>query len=144
MSVRQEYYCLFCVADFREEIRQHESEKDMQNGLSPEVLAKLEKERINPETVTIKQLFPETLDAERNDSPLMSGAEWEIMITYYETRKYLLDKYPQSQKEAEMLGEPWNEEPEECPYILIKVVLIKTGDSCFVVIQGQMFSALIP
>ena len=30
------------------------------------------------------------------------------------TRKYLIEKYPQSQ-EAKMLGQPWEEEPEE-PY----------------------------
>ncbi len=35
------------------------------------------------------------------------------MITYAKTRKYLLEKYPQSQKEARMLGQPWEEEPEE-------------------------------
>ena len=45
----------------------------------------------------------------------MSGAEWEIMITYAKTRKYLVEKYPQSQEEARMLGQPWEEEPEE-PY----------------------------
>jgi hypothetical protein len=45
----------------------------------------------------------------------MSGAEWEIMVTYAKTRKYLLEKYPQSQEEAKMLGQQWDEEPEE-PY----------------------------
>ena len=45
----------------------------------------------------------------------MSGAEWEIMITYAKTRKYLLETYPQSQEEAKMLGQPWEEEPEEKP-----------------------------
>jgi len=31
------------------------------------------------------------------------------------TRKYLIEKYPQSQEEARMLEQPWEEEPEE-PY----------------------------
>ena len=50
--------------------------------------------------ITLKQLFPETLDSDGNDLSLMSGAEWEIMITYAKTRKYLVEKYPQSQEEA--------------------------------------------
>jgi integrase len=45
----------------------------------------------------------------------MSGVEWEIMITYCKARKYLLEKYPQSKKEARMLSQEWQEEPEE-PY----------------------------
>ena len=45
----------------------------------------------------------------------MSGAEWEIMVTYAKIRKYLVEKYPQSQEEAKMLGQEWDEEPEE-PY----------------------------
>ena len=61
------------------------------------------------------QLFPETLDPDGNDLSLMSGAEWEIMITYAKARKYLLEKYPQSQVEAKMLGQEWDEEPGE-PY----------------------------
>jgi hypothetical protein len=101
--------------DFKDKIRQHETEKAEQSSLPPEVLAKLESEGLDPETVTMKQLFPETLDEDGNDLSLMSGAEWEIMITYYSTRKYLLEKYPQSQEEAKMLGQPWDEEPEE-PY----------------------------
>ena len=63
----------------------------------------------------MKQLFPETLDEGGNDLSLMSGAEWEIMITYAKTRKYLLEKYPQSQEEAKILGQHWDEEPNE-PY----------------------------
>jgi hypothetical protein len=85
------------------------------SSLSPEVLAKLRKRGINPETLTLAQLFPATLDDDGNDLSLMSGAEWEIMITYGKTRKYLLEKHPQSQEEAKMLGQPWAEEPEE-PY----------------------------
>ncbi len=101
--------------DFRDKIRQSESEKIEQSSLSPEVLAKLRSEGLDPETVTLKQLFPETFDEEGNDISLMSGAEWEIMITYYGTRKFLLEKYPQSHEEAKVLGHPWAEEPEE-PY----------------------------
>ena len=39
----------------------------------------------------------------------------EIMITYSKTRKYLLERYPQSQEEARMMGQSWAEEPED-PY----------------------------
>ena len=63
----------------------------------------------------MKQLFPEVLDEGGNDISLMSGVEWEIMITYAKTRKYLIEKYPQSQEEARMLRQPWDEEPED-PY----------------------------
>ena len=49
--------------DFKGKIRQHESEKPEASSLSPEVLAKLRSEGLDPETVTMKQLFPESLDA---------------------------------------------------------------------------------
>jgi hypothetical protein len=104
--------------DFKDKIREH-NHRDTGNPeptpLSPEVLEKLRQRGIDPETVTLAQLFPETLDPDGNDLSLMSGTEWEIMITYAKTRKYLLEKYPQSQEEAKMLGQPWDEEPEE-PY----------------------------
>jgi len=45
----------------------------------------------------------------------MSGAEWEIIITYRKTRRFLLEKYPQLQEEAKMLWHPWHEKPYE-PY----------------------------
>jgi hypothetical protein len=101
--------------DFKDKIRVHETEKVEYSSLSPDVLAKLKSQGLDPETVTMKQLFPETLDAEGNDLSLMSGAEWEIMITYAKTRKYLIEKYPQSQEEARLFGHIWEEEPEE-PY----------------------------
>jgi hypothetical protein len=99
----------------KDKINLHDTEKAEHPSLSPEVAAKLKEEGLDPETVTMKQLFPETLDEGGNDLSLMSGAEWEIMITYAKTRKYLLEKYPQSKEEAKMLGQPWDEEPEE-PY----------------------------
>ena len=101
--------------DFKHEIRRHNGEKAGSQSLSPEVSAKLQSQGLDPETVTMEQLFPETLDEGGNDLSLMSGAEWEIMITYAKTRKYLIEKYPQSQEEARMFGQPWDEEPEE-PY----------------------------
>jgi hypothetical protein len=101
--------------DFKGKIRQHKSEKVEESSLPPEVLAKLRSECLDPETVTLKQLFPETLDGDGNDRSLMSGAEWEIMVTYCTTRKSLLEKYPQSREEADMLGQRWDEEPED-PY----------------------------
>ncbi len=35
------------------------------------------------------------------------------MIVYAKTRKYLLENYPQSQEEAKMLRQSWEEEPKE-------------------------------
>src|SRR4030042_1550397 len=101
--------------DFKYEIRRRHNEKAEPPSLPPEVIAKLRSQGLDPETVTMKQLFLEVLDEGGNDLSLMSAAEMEIMITYAKTRKYLLEKYPQSQEEAKMLGHPWDEEPEE-PY----------------------------
>jgi hypothetical protein len=70
-------------------------------------IAKLQSQGLDPETVTLAQLFPATLDDEGNDLSLMSGAEWEIMITYAKTRKFLLEEYPKATEEAKMLGHPW-------------------------------------
>ncbi|MCW4054342.1 MAG: hypothetical protein NWE84_05420 [Candidatus Bathyarchaeota archaeon] len=99
----------------KEEIRRHKKRRACSKSLSPEVVAKLKSRGLDPETVTIEQLFSDVLDEDGNDLSLMSGAEWEIMITYCKTRKYLLEKYPQSKEEAKMSGEPWEEESEE-PY----------------------------
>jgi hypothetical protein len=106
--------------DFKEKVGKLQNKNDievplMSTVLAPEITEKLRKEGIDPNNVTIQQLFPATLDGDGNDLSLMSGAEWEIMITYAKTRKYLLEKYPQSQEEAKMLGQEWDEEPEE-PY----------------------------
>jgi hypothetical protein len=103
--------------DFKCKIRQHnEDQKNTESSsLSPEVIENLKQRGIDPETVTLPQLFPATLDDGGNDLSLMSGTEWKIMITYAKTRKYLLEKYPQSQQEAKMSSQPWEEEPEE-PY----------------------------
>ena len=92
--------------DFKYEIRRHNSEKTEPKSLPPEVLAKLQSQGLDPKTVTMKQLFPETLDEGGTGLSLMSGAEWEIMITYAKTRKYLIEKYPQSQEEAKCWGSP--------------------------------------
>ena len=82
-------------------------------ALSPQVTEKLKQEGIDPKNCSLKQLFPGTLDADGNDLSLMSGAEWEIMVNYATTRKYLIEKYPQSQQEAKTLGQQWDEPPEE-------------------------------
>jgi hypothetical protein len=37
----------------------------------------------------------------------------EIMVAYGTLRKYLIEKYPQSKEEANMLGQVWDEEPDE-------------------------------
>jgi hypothetical protein len=81
--------------DFKEKIYMHDSKKAEPQSLPPEVIAKLKSQGLDPETVTMKQLFPETIDKGGNDLSLMSAAEMEIMITYGKTRKYLIEKYPQ-------------------------------------------------
>jgi hypothetical protein len=106
--------------DFKDKIRQHNIEQAEPPPLPPEVTAKLKEEGLDPKTVTMKQLFPETLDDDGNDLSLMSAAEMEIMITYAKTRKYLLERYPQSQEEARMCGQEWAEEPKEPYQINIK------------------------
>ena len=68
--------------DFKDKIRLHNSEKEAASSLSPDVIAKLQSQGLDPETVTLARLFPATLDDEGNDLSLMSGTEWEIMITY--------------------------------------------------------------
>ena len=115
--------------DFKEKVgklqNKHDSEISLMSTTSaPEITEKLRNAGIDPDNVTIQQLFPETLDSDGNDLSLMSGAEWEIMITYAKARKYLLEKYPQSQEEARMLGQDWQEEPEE-PY---QINIAKTQD----------------
>ena len=100
--------------DFKDKVREHSQNelKPLSASLSPQVLEKLKKEGIDPDNCTLKQLYPEVLDEEGNDLSLMSAAEWEIMITYGSTRKYLLETYPQSMQEAQALGKEWIEEPE--------------------------------
>jgi hypothetical protein len=45
----------------------------------------------------------------------MSAVEWDAMVSYSTLRKYLIEKYPQSQQDAKMVGQAWDEEPDE-PY----------------------------
>jgi hypothetical protein len=127
--------------DFKDKIREH-NRKDGENTeptrLSPEVIEKLKQRGINPENVTLTQLFPEILDPDGNDLSLMSGAEWEIMVTYVKTRKYLLEKYPQSQEEAKMLGQSWEEEPEEPRQINIPKAREDPQSRVFVKVLFQM------
>ena len=106
--------------DFKEKVGKLQNKSDeeiplISTTLAPEIKEKLRNAGIDPDNVTLQQLFPECLDGDGNDLSLMSGAEWEVMITYAKTRKYLLEKYPQSQQEARILGQQWNEEPET-PY----------------------------
>jgi hypothetical protein len=106
--------------DFKEKVGKLQNNRDreiplMSTTLAPKITEKLRKAGIDPGNFTMQQLFPPTYDDDGNDLSLMSGVEWEIMITYAKARKYLIEKYPQSQEEARMLGQPWDEEPEE-PY----------------------------
>jgi hypothetical protein len=70
--------------DFKDKIRIHENEKVEYSSLSPDVLAKLKSQGLDPETVTMKQLFSEVLDAEGNDLSLMSGAECLLFDNIHE------------------------------------------------------------
>ena len=102
--------------DFKDKVREHNQgeQKPLSSSLSPQVLEKLKKEGIDPDNFTLKQLFPEVLDKDgTTDLSLMSGAEFEVMVTYGMLRKYLIEKYPQSQQEAKKLGQVWDEEPDE-------------------------------
>lgn len=80
---------------------------------SPEILEQLRQRGIDPDNVTLQQLFPPAIDAEGNDLSLISFTEMEIMITYFKTRKYFSDKYPKTQEEAKMHGQALNEAPNE-------------------------------
>jgi hypothetical protein len=47
----------------------------MSSALVPEIMEKLRKAGIDPDNVTIQQLFPETVDSDGNNLSLMSGTE---------------------------------------------------------------------
>ena len=103
--------------DFKEKVREHSQteQKPLSASLSPQILEKLKKEGIDPDNFTLKQLWPEVLDKDGTDLSLMSAAEMDAMVTYGTLRKYLIEKYPQSQQEAKTMGQVWDEEPDE-PY----------------------------
>ena len=90
-----------------------QNEQPLSASLSPEILEKLKKEGIDPDNFTLKQLWPEVLDEDGQDLSLLSATEWETLITYVTTRKYLVGKYPQTQQEAKMSGQAWEQEPGE-------------------------------
>jgi hypothetical protein len=106
--------------DLKEKIRQKQEQASPRPiEYSPEVLETLKKRGIDPDNVTLQQLFPETLDVEGNDLSLMSGAETEILVTYGQTRKCLLERYHLTQEEAKRQGQPWDEAPDELGQINI-------------------------
>ena len=76
----------------------------MSDVLAPEIVEKLKKAGIDPNNVTLQQLFPETLDSDGNNISLMSGAEWKILVKYIKTRKYLLERYPPVARRSENVG----------------------------------------
>jgi hypothetical protein len=106
--------------DFKDKVREHsQNEQPLSASLSPEILEKLKKQGIDPDNFTLKQLWPEVLDEDGNDLSLLSSAEWETLITYATTRKYLVEKYPQTQQDVKMAGQAWEEEPGEIKQINI-------------------------
>ena len=102
--------------DFKEktcEEVQKNKELHEAKALSPQVAEKLKHEGIDPKNCTLQQLFPEEVDNEGNDLSLISGAEWAVFVNYAKMRKYLIEKYPQTQQESKRLGIVWDEPPEE-------------------------------
>ena len=65
------------VKNIKESVQRQSNKKSKRSKLSPEIVAKLQSRGLDPETVTMKQLFPEVLDEGGNDLSLVSGAEWE-------------------------------------------------------------------
>jgi hypothetical protein len=125
--------------DFKEKIRQKQQQEQTQStGYSPQILEKLQQSGIDPDNITLKQLFPATLDESGNDLSLMSGAEMEIMVTYAKTRKILLEKYPQSQEEVQILGQSWDEEPGELYRINIEKARQDPLSKVFLKILNQL------
>jgi hypothetical protein len=96
--------------DFKDKIREHNHlGKAEVPTTASRSRCKFKERDLDLETVTLKQLFPEVLDPGGNDLSLLSGVEIEIVVTYAKSCKYLLEKYPQSQGEAKMLGQTWDE-----------------------------------
>ncbi|MCW4002763.1 MAG: hypothetical protein NWE95_02490 [Candidatus Bathyarchaeota archaeon] len=93
--------------------QKHEQTESQSAEYSPEILEQLKKSGIDPDNATLQQLFPPFIDAYGNDLSLMSYTELRIMMTYGKTRRYFLEKYPRSQKEANMQGQPLEEAPNE-------------------------------
>ena len=60
----------FMFESSKEKMARHKNRRRRKKSLSPEVIAKLQSRGLDPETVTIDQLFPETLDQEGNDLSL--------------------------------------------------------------------------
>ena len=85
--------------DFKDKVKENNSPDLVDpSALPPEVDAKLRAEGLDPETVTLEELYPEGLDCEGNDLSLMSGFELEIWLTYWRTRRYLVERYPRNRK----------------------------------------------
>ena len=107
--------------DFKDKLREHcqNEQKLLSASLSPQVLEKLKKEGIDPDNFTLKQLWPEVLDKDGTDLSLMSAVEWDAMVAYGTLRKYLIEKYPQSQQDAKMVGQACDEEPDEPRYYAV-------------------------
>ena len=84
--------------DFKEKIREHSQseQKPVSALLLLNVFEQFKREGIDPDNVTIKQLFSEVLDKEGTDLSLMSAAEMEVLVTYGTLREYFIQKYPQS------------------------------------------------
>jgi len=104
--------------DFKEKIKeQNHPEKPESNELPSEIEAKLKEKGIDPETVTLDDIYPEKLDQEGNDLSLMSGFELDIWVTFWKNRHYLAEKYPLP-KEAKSPSQA--EDSDEAPQINIE------------------------
>jgi hypothetical protein len=107
--------------DFKEKIKeqQNSAEKPESSGLPPEIEAKLKEQGIDPETVTLDDMYTEELDQEGNDLSLMSWFELDTWVTFWRTRHYLAEKYPLP-KEANPPSQLQAEAPNDAPQINIE------------------------
>jgi hypothetical protein len=102
------------VEEIKKKTPQKQDEPESQSAeYSPESLEQLKQSGIDPDNMTLQQLFPPFIDADGIDLSLMSYTELGIMISYGKTRRYFSEKYPQSQKEAKMQGQPIEKAPNE-------------------------------
>lgn len=70
------------VEEMKRKTLQKQDEAESQSAeYSAEILEQLKQSGIDPDNVTLQQLFPPAIDADGNDLSLMSCTEMEIMIT---------------------------------------------------------------
>jgi hypothetical protein len=99
--------------NFKEKVKTHQNKIDKisKTELPSKTITKLKHQGTDSGKVTLRQLFHEELYSDGQDLSLMSGAEGELMIKYAETRRYLLEKYPNTKQETKLRDNVWVEDP---------------------------------